>query len=621
MRRLVATKRDATRRQVADGLDLLGVDRVRTPDEDQALADACRGALVEYRRTLAAGRVTRALTARARRAFLHLGGDPARASASLKDYDHVRYGPFLGISDEGSAAAQIREAALASPKVRALGKRAPRSPLVVGVAVDAERLGGIGEVAVGPDEYAEVWLQCVDRLLVTTNVGTRVNMRVYRREPWILLKSGKPASIETAKREIEEAFKPFVETPDKRPRPLTVFVDIPRFVRMTEPKKRAALRDLVRHVSSGKAAGKGKKAAPPGQELGLAVWVRLGPDGRDEAIAAIKLAASVGMRVVAIDGVKRKDADRAVSLAGLLDYFPPGLVGPILRAAHKRNVRVRAANLPDTDTIARSTWVGLTTARSAGANLGKYGCFPLTRLETDHVVEHIQRWLPDWSAAPVFFVDQGLLREEGVDVGRDLSRGLKIWLETVAAHGVRVVLIDTIDKATGKRLLKKSSTDETGFLGPNQIRSAEDVARALGIRVLWAGGLGLRDAFEMGRLGVFGIYVTSAAATTIAVAGSYTRDPMLAGVKEPSREAVLRTKILLEAGFLSAKLADRTAARIDRLAEKLLALHDKHDKKEAPALARLSASLTSACATGWRTYWKRLPPGSGAADADAPKES
>ena len=299
----------------------------------------------------------------------------------------------------------------------------------------------------------------------------------------------------------------------------------------------------------------------------------------------------------------------------------PGLVGPILRAAQRETFVVRAANLPDTDTIARSMWVGLTTARSARRQPWEVRLLSADAPETDHVVEHIQRWLPEWSAAPVFFVDQGLLREEGVDVGRDLSRGLKTWLETVAAHGVRVVLIDTIDKATGKRLLKKSSTDETGFLGPNQIRSAEDVARALGIRVLWAGGLGLRDAFEMGRLGVFGIYVTSAAATTIAVAGSYTRDPMLAGVKEPSREAVLRTKILLEAGFLSAKLADRTAARIDRLAEKLLALHDKHDKKEAPALARLSASLTSACATGWRTYWKRLPPESGAADADAPKES
>ena len=206
----------------------------------------------------------------------------------------------------------------------------------------------------------------------------------------------------------------------------------------------------------------------------------------------------------------------ALSLAGLLDYFPPGIVGPILRAAARKGVRVRAANLPDTDTIARSTWVGLTTARSHGANLGKYGCFPLTRIEIDQVVRQIQEWLSDWSAAPVFFVDQGLLREGHVDAGRDLTRGLRVWLETVAAHGVRVVLIDTVDKATGKRLLKKSAKDDAGFLGPNQIRDAENLARKLGIKVLWAGGLGLRDVYAMGKLGVFGVYVTSAAATTIA---------------------------------------------------------------------------------------------------------
>jgi hypothetical protein len=276
-------------------------------------------------------------------------------------------------------------------------------------------------------------------------------------------------------------------------------------------------------------------------------------------------------------------------------------VGPILRAAAKKGVRVRTANLPDTDTIARSTWVGLTTARSYGANLGKYGCFPLTRLDTDRVVEQIQGWLPDWSAAPVFFVDQGLLREGHVDVGRDLVRGLRSWLETVAAHGVRVVLIDTIDKATGKRLLKRSAKDRTGFLTAGQVRDAERLARRLGIRLLWAGGLALRDAYEMGRLAVFGVYVTSAAATTIAVGGSYTRDPSLAGVKEPSKAAVLRTKILLEAGFLSTKLEGETASGIQRRAQALLSVHDAGD---AAAIAARTASLAAACAEGWRAHWK-----------------
>jgi len=587
----------------ADPLALLRVGTLRTEQEDRLLAEACLRALADYRRAVANGKPTHAATVRARRAFLHLGGDPARSSASLKDYDHARYGPFLGVSDEGSAAGQIREAALESPKVRALPRSVPRTALVVGVAVDAERLGGIGEVAVGPDEYADVWLACVDRVLITTNIGTRVNVRVFRREPLVLLRSDSPRAIVAARSEITAVFKPFVETPDSRPRPLTVFIDIPRYARMTTPRKRAALRKLVSYVASGAAAGRRMNTAPAGQELGLAVWVGLGPPGMREAIAAIDLASSVGIKVVVIEGVKRRDADRALSLSGLLDYFAPGLVGPILRAAARRKVRVRTANLPDTDTIARSTWVGLTTARSYGANLGKYGCFPLTRLDIDRVVEQIQRWLPDWSAAPVFFVDQGLLREEHVDVGRDLSRGLESWLATVAAHRVRVVLIDTIDKASGRRLLKTSSRDASGFLTPTQIRDTEHLARHLGIRVLWAGGLTLRDAYEMGKLGVFGIYVTSAAATTIAVAGSYTRDPSLAGMKEPSKQAVLRTKILLEAGFLSAKLDRVASSRIEHLAQALLAAH--HDK-DAAGVAVHTASLASACASGWRAHGKRL---------------
>ena len=131
-------------------LALLGIDRLRTADEDRVLADACLQSLAEYRAAVAIGKASPAITARARRAFLHLGGDPARASASLKDYNHERYGPFLGVSDEGSAAGQIRDAGCESPKMRALSRSSRSTPLVVGVAVDAERLGGGGRL---PREY------------------------------------------------------------------------------------------------------------------------------------------------------------------------------------------------------------------------------------------------------------------------------------------------------------------------------------------------------------------------------------------------------------------------------------------------------------------------------------
>lgn len=593
-------KRSSPRRHAS------GVSRRSTRDSGDGRPEsyAWQQALNEFRAAAAVGRVPAGLERRARKALIQLGGDPARPSISLKDYDAERFGPFLGVSDEGSAAGAIGEAALKSPKVRALPKGVAPTPIVVGVAVDAERLGGVGEVAVGPDEYADVWLACVDRVLVTTNIGTRANVRVFRREPAVTLRRDDAAAIAKATREIDAAFRPFVDTPDGRPRPLTVFVEIPRYVAMPARRKRAALSRLARHVATGGAAGRGATGAPPGQQLGLFVWTRRGHAGMRQTMDAIDLAAGAGIKVVAIEGVKRRQADRAISLAGLLDYFEPGLVGPILRHAKTRRVKVRAASLTDTDTIARSTWVGLSVARAFGAHLGKYGCFPLTLSETGEVVGQIQSWMQDWSAAPVFFVDQGVLREEAVDVGHDLARGLKAWLETVAGHRVRVVLVDTIDKATGKRLLKRSVKDRDGFLGLNQVKRALDLAHRLGVNVLWAGGLGLRDAYEMGRLGVFGVYVTSAAATTVAVSGSYLRDPSLAGVKEPSSEAVLRVKILLEAGFLSSRLDGPMASGLACAADNLLAVHDAGD---GPATTRHAATLAAACVKGWRAYWRRLP--------------
>jgi hypothetical protein len=577
-------------------------DRPLTDGEARSLTDACLKTLASYRKAVARGKAPAALRKEARRAFLHLGGDPARATASLRDYDHHRYGPFLGVSDEGSAASAIRDAGYASPKARALPRGTKPSPLVVGLALDAERLGGVGEVAVGPDEYADVWLECVDRVLVTTNIGTRVNMRTYRREPRITLFGGDEKAMADAKTAIAAAFKPFVETPDGTPRPLTVLIDIHNKSTMDEARKLAVVSELAAWVASGGAAG--RKRAPAGHELGLVVWPRLGPTGRDQAFAAIDLASGAGIDLVVIDGVKRKAADAAVSLAGLLDYFPPGIVGPLLRRAAERRVRIRAANLPDTDTIARSVWVGLTTARNMGANLGKYGCFPLTLNEIDHVVEQVQAWLPSWSAAPVFFVDQGLMRDGAVDVERDLPRGLEAWLDTVASHGVRVVLIDTVDKANGRRLLKKKSDDKSGYLTPAQIERVETYARTKGVKALWAGGFHMRDAYELGRLGVFGIYVTSAAATTIPVGGSYVRDPALAGVKEPSKEAVLRTKTLLEAGFLSSALGKDAGGAIASRAERLLATIGE-PAPDVQRARRDTAALGKACVDGWRRHWRK----------------
>src|SRR5262245_48458263 len=122
----------------------------RTEDRDRSWADLCRRTLSEYRHAVIFGNPTPTLTAKARQAYLRLGGDPARSTDSFKDYDHVRYGPFLGVSDEGSAAGEIRDAAFESPKVCALPKSVRRTPLAVAVAVDGELVAVCGELGLGP---------------------------------------------------------------------------------------------------------------------------------------------------------------------------------------------------------------------------------------------------------------------------------------------------------------------------------------------------------------------------------------------------------------------------------------------------------------------------------------
>jgi hypothetical protein len=105
----------------------------------------------------------------------------------------------------------------------------------------------------------------------------------------------------------------------------------------------------------------------------------------------------------------------------------------------------------------------------------------------------------------------------------------------------------------------------------------------------------------MGKLGVFGIYVTSATATTIPVHGSYVRDPALAGAKKPTKEGVLRTKILLEAGFLTSKLQSALGQDIGRVADTLLSALDRGD---AANITAHTITLASKCTAGWRVYWR-----------------
>lgn len=543
--------------------------------------DAHPGSTVEHLRQLA------------KEAMLYLGGEADTWSTSLKDYDHERYGPYLGVSDEGSAAEVIRRAALDSPKARAV--RSP-SPMVVGVAHDAERLGAIGEVPVGPAEYAEIRLACTGRILTSTNVGTRLNLRFYKRHPVVVVPKGATAkALAAARAELRATFAPFRDTPDGKPRPLTVFVEFDRRSRRNFETRVAMLQKLVQHVAEGEITN------PEVHQLGLQMRIGFGARGERAALLAVNMASAAGIDDVAIDGVVRKEADELVSLPGLLNYLEPEHLQPVLARAKAKRVRIRPKNTVDPDTVARNVWTSLLAARRMGLALGKYGTFPLTLEETDAVVRQVQRWFADWSAAPVFFVDQGILSAEVAYVGDAVVDGLKQWLRMVARHQVAVVLIDTVDKSKGWRILKDPAHPSKGLLTAAEIRAIDRYAAKLGIKALWAGGITLAQTYEFGKLGVFGIYVTSAAAGAAPVSGAYEADPLLAAMKEPTYDGVSGAKLLLEAGFLAKRLQQRDLGKaIGRLARDLIGVLDSGGDS---ADRRLRAQrLAERVEAGWIQY-------------------
>jgi hypothetical protein len=547
-------------------------------------SDVARKVLREYGALARAGRApNRRARADALKALSYLGGDADRQHESLRDYDHRRYGPFLGVSEDGVTAVEVCRAARASPKGVALGGKA--SPLAVGVSLDAERLGGVGEVVVGLDEFAKIWCECAGRSLITTNIGSRANVRYYLPAPVVTVSDG-PSALDDAKSGLAKKFGPFLNTPDRKPRPLVVFVEFASNRPLAE--QQSMLQALAQYVAEGKIAAKDV------HKLGLHVRIRADQEGRDDALHAIDLAQAAGIGHVAIDGVVRPEADRAVSRPGLTNYLAPNLLAEVLKAAQRKDVQVRPLNQVDPDTVARSIWSALNTARAMGLHLGKYGLFPLTLEEMKAVVGKIQGWFPDWSAAPVYYVDQGLVSRTEVYDERDRAKGVAKWLEAMAKHKVKVVLIDTVDKAQGWKILR-TGNDKKGLLTLSEIAELDALGTKSGIKVLWAGSITALQAYEFGKRGVFGIYVTTSASKKVAVSGTYVCDPGLHEEKQPSFAGVLAVKTILEAGYLSTRV--KNGASFSPPPD---APPDPGSKEEKAYVARLAKVLPGA----WREWWR-----------------
>lgn len=543
------------------------------------------------------GKDAEALRALAGKAIIKLGGVAEPGHLSLKDYGHHLHGPYLGVSDEGSAAHIIRRAALKSPKAQVLGGG---SPIQIGVAHDAERLAAVGEVAVGPEEYRDIILECRGSILTSTNVGTRLNLRYYKIRPIIRVSAGSlEKTVEGASQEAKKLVEPFWHTPDGMPRPVTLFAFFGRGTRFL--LRRDVLKALRRILS------KGDFCDPRFHKLGILADVGIGRNSLNVAMENIDLAKEAGIKEVAIQGMVRGEAEDKISMPGLLNYFSPKQLTHLLNYAAKNKIKISPKNLVDPDTVARNVWSSLQAARNMGLELGKYGLFPLTLGESDEVMGLIQRWFSDWTAAPVFYVDFPHVGKKEVFTEKNIVKGAKKWLDIVARHKIPVVLFDTADKDKGRKLLKYSPNDRLGIFARKQIGEIDSYANKKGIRSLWAGGITVSQALEFGKLGVFGIYVTSAAAASRPVTKRYKRDPMITAEKEPTFEGVSRVKLLLEAGFLIRCLQEyglgEKASNLDNKAKefvKLVVRTKKYDQQES-----LERELPSLAENAWKIHYKR----------------
>ena len=128
----------------------------------------------------------------------------AKSKALLADYDSDQYGPLFAVSDEGSAGPIILDAALSSAKAAA----GASSPSRLGVILDGERMTSAGEVPIGPPEYGALSAGAAGQLLLTTNVGTRINVRLTGQLPEF------PA-LEKSAEAVITAFHQFLDTPDQ----------------------------------------------------------------------------------------------------------------------------------------------------------------------------------------------------------------------------------------------------------------------------------------------------------------------------------------------------------------------------------------------------------------------
>jgi hypothetical protein len=509
-------------------------------------------------------------------------------------YDSESMGPLFAVSDEGSAGESILDAAHSSAKAKALSSL---DPMVVGVALDGERMTSAGEVPIGPEEYEDLFQAAGDHLFLTTNVGVRVNARLSQQLPEFAYNSGSerdPAWLEG----VTGVFSPFLSTPDGRPRPLTIRFSI-------DPKVRIdSLSDLSNALEI--ARQKGKIGPPQIHRFSLLV-VFSNLIANEDQIRLIERLMELGKAAnfteVAIDGELRPAARRRLGVQSLLNILEPAQLQGLLKVAREHGVTLTYRYQLDVESAARTIWTGLHTARSYGFSAGKYGLVPMSLEEQAAIIEKITKWSAGWTAIPAFYVDTPLITATNVyDPNQNQTReAAKVWLTMARGAGATIVLFDSPDRVSPRRLLKQTSNaNEPGVLTIDEIEALLKHAKDLGISILWSGGITSQQAFELAKRKVFGIFSTSSTAAKIAVSAAFQDDPRLASENEPTHFGVRRIHAIIQAGFLITALANRDAdltASLEASAERLL----KAEQDADPAVGRAALkSLNSELIRGWR---------------------
>jgi hypothetical protein len=247
----------------------------------------------------------------------------------------------------------------------------------------------------------------------------------------------------------------------------------------------------------------------------------------------------------------------------------------LLILSRQLGVRLTHRHHLDVETAARTIWTGLHTARTNGFSAGKYGLMPMTLEEQGAVIEIITGWTADWTAIPAFYVDTPLLTAEDVYDDTRCKDAAKLWLKTARGAGAKIVLFDSPDRVNPRRLIRQPNVaNDIGVLSLADIEEILGYAKELGISILWSGGITSRQAFELAKRKVFGIFSTSSTAAKIAVTAAFEADPRLAAENEPTDFGVRRIHAIIQGGFLSATVRDRgkdLAKSIASSSERLLA--------------------------------------------------